>query len=37
MKRSLFTNNLKQNLLAVPAAALMLGAAHAQTTVGLNI
>ncbi len=36
MKRSLFTKPLKQTLLAVPACALMLGAAQAQTTVGLN-
>jgi hypothetical protein len=36
MKRSLFTRPIKQTLLAVPAAALMLGAAHAGTTVGLN-
>ena len=36
MKRSLFTRPFKQTLLAVPAAALMLGAAQAQTTIGLN-
>ncbi len=36
MKRSLFTQRLKQTLLAVPACALMLGAAQAGTTVGLN-
>jgi autotransporter-associated beta strand protein len=36
MKRSLFTQPLKQTLLAVPAAALMLGSAQAQTTVGIN-
>ena len=36
MKRSLFTKHLKQALLAVPASALMLGAAHAGTTVALN-
>ena len=28
---------LKQTVLAVPAAALMLGAAQAGTTIGLNI
>ena len=37
MKRSLFTKRIKQSLLAVPAAALMLGAAQAGSTVGLNI
>ncbi len=37
MKRSLFTQPFKQTLLAVPAAALMLGAAQAGTTIGLNI
>jgi hypothetical protein len=36
MKRSLFSNRIKHAALAVPAAALMLGAAHAGTTVGLN-
>jgi len=36
MKRSLFVPSMKQTLLAVPAAALMLGAAQAGTTVGLN-
>jgi hypothetical protein len=36
MKRSLLTKHLKQTVLAVPAAALMLGAAQAGTTVGLN-
>ncbi len=36
MKRSLFTKHIKQTLLAVPAAALMLGAAQAGTTIGLN-
>ena len=36
MKRSFFSKRIKQPLLAVPAAALMLGAAHAGTTVGLN-
>ncbi len=36
MKRSLFTNHLKSTLLAVPASALMLGAAQAGTTIGLN-
>lgn len=36
MKRSLFTKFQKGALLAVPAAALMLGAAQAQTTIGLN-
>lgn len=36
MKRSLFTRQLKQTVLAVPACALMLGAAQAGTTVGLN-
>ena len=38
MKRKLLnTRFLKQTALAVPAAALMLGAAQAGTTVGLNI
>ncbi len=37
MKRQLLSKTfLKQTLLAVPVAALMLGAAHAGTTVGLN-
>jgi autotransporter-associated beta strand protein len=37
MKRtSLFRSSLKKTVLAVPAAALMLGAAQAGTTVGLN-
>ena len=36
MKRSFFSKRFKKPLLAVPAAALMLGAAHAGTTVGLN-
>jgi hypothetical protein len=37
MKRKLFnSSSLKHTALAVPAAALMLGAAHAGTTVGLN-
>ena len=36
MKRILFGKRLKQTFLAVPAAALMLGASQAQTTVGLN-
>ncbi len=36
MKRSLFGKSIKQTMLAVPAAALMLGAAQAGTTVGLN-
>lgn len=36
MKRSFFTEHLKQAVLAVPACALMLGAAQAGTTVGLN-
>lgn len=36
MKKSLFTKSLKQSILAVPAAALMLGAAHGGTTVGVN-
>lgn len=36
MKRSLIHQRIKQTALAVPAAALMLGAAHAGTTVGLN-
>ena len=37
MKRKLLNARLlKQTILAVPAAALMLGAAQAGTTVGLN-
>jgi len=36
MKRSLFTKLQKGALLTVPAAALMLGAAQAQTTIGMN-
>lgn len=36
MKRSRFSRPLKHTLLAVPACALMLGAANAGTTVGLN-
>jgi hypothetical protein len=36
MKRKLVSKPLKQGLLAVPAAALMLGAAQAGTTIGLN-
>jgi hypothetical protein len=36
MKRSLCSRQLKQTLLAVPAAALMLGAAQAGNTVGIN-
>ena len=36
MKRKLLTPFFKKSLLAVPAAALMLGAAQAGTTVGLN-
>jgi hypothetical protein len=36
MKRSLFSRPIKQAFLAVPAAALMLGAAQAGTTIGLN-
>jgi len=36
MKRSLLQKPQKYALLAVPACALMLGAAEAQTTVGLN-
>lgn len=36
MKRHFTIKPIKQALLAVPAAALMLGAAHAGTTVGLN-
>ncbi len=36
MKRRLITKPFRQTLLAVPAAALMLGAAHAGTFVGLN-
>ena len=36
MKRNLLPRSLRRGLLAVPAAALMLGAAQAGTTVGLN-
>ena len=36
MKRSLFAKHFKSTVLAVPACALMLGAAQAGTTVGLN-
>jgi Concanavalin A-like lectin/glucanases superfamily len=36
MKRKLLGKTLKQTFLAVPAAALMLGASQGQTTVGLN-
>src|SRR5690242_20929109 len=36
MKRKLLSPRLKQTMLAVPAAAMMLGAAQAGTTVGLN-
>jgi hypothetical protein len=36
MKRSLFNPHLKRTILAVPACALMLGAAQAGTTIGLN-
>lgn len=36
MKRKLLPYSLRQSLLAVPAAALMLGAAQAGTTIGLN-
>ena len=36
MKRSFFSKKIRQPLLAVPTAALMLGAAHAGTTVGIN-
>jgi hypothetical protein len=36
MKRNLLTSFQKKGLLAVPAAALMLGAAQAGTTIGLN-
>ena len=36
MKRKLLTPLQKKSLLAVPAAALMLGAAQAGTTIGLN-
>ena len=36
MKRKLLPSTLSKTLLAVPAAALMLGAAQAGTTVGLN-
>ncbi len=37
MKRKLLPPLVKKGLLAVPAAALMLGAAQAGTTIGLNI
>lgn len=37
MKRTKFPGTLNRTLLAVPAAALMLGASEAGTTVGLNI
>lgn len=36
MKRSLFSKPIKRTMLAVPACALMLGAAQAGTTIGLN-
>ena len=36
MKKSLFTKPIRQCVLTLPAAALMLGAAQAGTTVGLN-
>src|SRR6478752_3936341 len=36
MKRKLLPQHLGKSLLAVPAAALMLGAAQAGTTIGLN-
>ena len=36
-RRILNTRLLKQTALAVPAAALMLGAAQAGTTVGMNM
>jgi autotransporter-associated beta strand protein len=36
MKRSFFTERLKKTVMAIPACALMLGAAEAGTTVGLN-
>lgn len=36
MKKTVFSNHFNRTLLAVPAAALMLGAAEAGTTVGLN-
>lgn len=36
MKRKFLTPNLKRAIVAVPAAALMLGAAQAGTTIGLN-
>jgi hypothetical protein len=36
MKRKLLSPRLKQTVLAVPAAAMMLGAAQAGSTVGLN-
>src|SRR5215471_17599392 len=36
MKRKLLDKRFKQAAVALPAAALMLGAAHAGTTVGLN-
>ena len=37
MKRSLFSNPLKRGLLAVPAAALMLGAAQSQAAASIGI
>ncbi len=36
MKRKLLPNSIRKSLLAVPAAALMLGASQAGTTIGLN-
>ncbi len=36
MKKSLFGKTFKPSFLAIPAAALMLGAAQAQTTIGIN-
>lgn len=36
MKRKLFPTPIRKSLLAVPAAALMLGASQAGTTIGLN-
>jgi len=36
MKRSIFAGRLKNTVLAIPACALMLGAAQAGTTIGLN-
>ena len=36
MKKNRFPRNLNRTLLVVPTAALMLGAAEAGTTVGLN-